>query len=184
MSKRALTQEMRLKRIQEERLGIRAICSTLVAAFGVDAAIGALKDEHRELLQMKSELEHPIVSEDFERALSDTSTICGTCEFCGRTYFVSYGDYDHGELENLREKAKKEPKKYIEECRYDQIDIGYIDGKQAVMGCDCKKLAVYERWIWNHRWTIARYFELRAKEAELEARFAREISDKAQSSAA
>lgn len=163
--------------IDEQRFAIRAVAGNILSSQGVDAAIRVLRDELRELLEAKGSSDP--VSEAFESAVCASGTIVATCELCDRTYFVSDGDFDHGELEDLRKKAVAKPKKYIEESRYDMIDVGWIDGKQVVLGCDCAKIVRYEKWIWNHRYLIAKYLKLRAGEMTQDAKLAEEIAEQA-----
>jgi hypothetical protein len=167
----------RKRRLEELQLSIRAICSTLVSGFSVDNAIGVMKAELGELEQHKRAGQGP--SEAFERAVDNSGAIVATCELCDRTHFVSQGDFEDGELEELREKARLAPDKYIEDGRYDMLDIGYLDGKQVVLGCPCAKVANYEAWIWSHRYIISKYLKLRADELEMDAKLAREVATNA-----
>lgn len=105
-------------------------------------------------------------SEIMEGAITMAGSICITCELCDRTHFAS-GEpdfFDPGELGELREKAAKEPEKYLEDAGSDSLSWGRIDGKQAVIGCPCNGLKRYEDFIWNNRHVISKYLEARAKD--------------------
>jgi len=123
------------------------------------------------------------VTEEFEGCVQHAGSLVITCELCGRTHFATMeeGRFDEGELEDLREKAKKEPDKYIEDPSYDSISWGRIDGKQAVIGCVCNGLAKYEEFIWRNRHVIARYLkeksERLAKESANDAKAMKEIPE-------
>jgi hypothetical protein len=105
-------------------------------------------------------------SDEFNDAVRDSGTCCAVeCGFCGRVHFVSgrgHGDYDTGELEKLQAKAKAEPEKYLEESLYDVISTGWIDGREAVIGCPCNALRRYEDYIWSNRLMICKYLAARA----------------------
>lgn len=161
--------EKKKRVIEELRLSIRAACSTLISVFSVDDAIAVVKVE-------KHKRDGIGPSEEFESALVSLGSIRATCELCKREHFVSEGDFEDGELDELREKARMEPEKYIEEGRYDMLDVGYIDGKQVVLGCDCKLLSNYESWIWANRYTIAKYLKKRAENMALDSKFANEVA--------
>ncbi len=100
----------------------------------------------------------------FWDAVCRAGTITVECGFCGRTHFVSNGDYDDGELERLREQAEAAPDKFIEHTECDYISCGQLDGVTAVHGCPCDKAARYERFIWEHRSLIVDYLKRRAAE--------------------
>lgn len=104
-------------------------------------------------------------SKEFEDSIRHAGSLVTTCEFCGRTYFCTWehGDYEKGELEELRTLAKKEPNKYIEITDANAQSWGYIDGKQFVIGCPCNSARKYEDWILEHRYLIADYFKDRAE---------------------
>ena len=104
-------------------------------------------------------------------------TITVECGFCGRTHFVSDGDYDEGELEGLREQAKASPGKFVERHECDYISCGELDGVTAVYGCPCDKAARYERFIWENRLMIAGYLKRRtAEEARKASRDAEAVA--------
>ncbi len=101
-------------------------------------------------------------SEDFLRALGQSTSLSQDCEFCGRTYFCDEPAEDFGEeLERLREKAENQPDKYIE--RQDEISYGRLDGKTAVIGCSCDAIAKYEEIFWKSRYVIQDYLANRAR---------------------
>jgi hypothetical protein len=105
------------------------------------------------------------VSDFFNDAIANGSSLVIECEFCGRIYFGDGGDYDEGERERLEEMAKVEPEKYIE-CS-DFTRWGYLGGKQYAIDCECNAAAKYEAFIWNNRFLIATYLKTRSRD-ELE----------------
>lgn len=85
------------------------------------------------------------------------------CEHCGRTHFADPGEgYEPGELEKLRNNARKKPDKYISTSE-ESIHYGLLDGKQTVYGCPCNAAAKYESTFWNNRRVIADYLANRSK---------------------
>jgi hypothetical protein len=106
----------------------------------------------------------PEPSEEFLEAFREGSSgMVVDCEFCGRVYFATQdsGDYEEGELENLRAQAEKDPDKYIEvDCFTTRI---LIDGKGYAYGCKCNKLRRYEDWIWSNRRGIVAYLKARTE---------------------
>jgi hypothetical protein len=125
-------------------------------------------------------------SDEFMEAVVDGGSIVTECELCGRVHFATYdggGDFEEGELEDLRKQADKEPDRYLEEGRYSSISFGYIDGKQAVWGCPCNLAKKYEDWIWGHRRTIIAYLKKRIinekRDAEMEEELFKGIVDSA-----
>lgn len=104
-------------------------------------------------------------SEEFKLAVRHANSIRVECELCGRVYFTDYdsNSFEEGELEELMEQHEKEPDKYIL-WREDGISWGIIDGKQAVIDCQCHKLSKYENLFWDSKHIIASYFKARAEE--------------------
>lgn len=88
----------------------------------------------------------------------DHGSPCIDCQFCNRTHFAHNCD----DADLLREKAKKEPEKYIEDTRNDSLAWGCVDGKRYVWRCPCDAMARYEDFIWRHRELIAKYLKKRA----------------------
>lgn len=94
------------------------------------------------------------------RAFCHYATLCVMACHCGRVHFVSapgHGDYEEGELEELKAKAEKEPDKYIEEWEHDTIDEITIDGKSFVAHCKCEGWRKYSKWIDRHAEQITKY---------------------------
>jgi hypothetical protein len=120
-------------------------------------------------------------SEMFWNALTGGGSMVVTCEHCGRTFFGTYheGWYDEGELEELREKARQFPERYIEDVAYDSYSHGHVDGKTLVYGCPCNAGRRYEDWIWNHRYLIASYLKERAADAAVDAKLAAAVAESA-----
>lgn len=104
-------------------------------------------------------------SEEFTDTICSASSLVITCEFCDRTYFApqSEGDYNEGEYADLVKKSKEEPDKYIE--AYEFTRWGTVDGKQAVIDCECglPEVERIEKWIYRHRFIIGEYLAIRAK---------------------
>ena len=103
-------------------------------------------------------------SEMFVRAVTTGGGLWLTCELCGRECFEdseSAGDWDPGELENLRQMQKEDPEKYV---GLDTVCTGYINGRQVVTNCPCNLLRPLEDWIWSHRDIIASYISKRVDE--------------------
>lgn len=110
-------------------------------------------------------------SEEFQLAFTGGGTIAATCGFCGTTYFATYaneGCFENGELEELRMKAEKEPKRYVE-CDYSSVSIGWIDGKQYVADCCCNHARKYEDWIWGLRYQLTSYINNRIEREKRDA---------------
>lgn len=104
------------------------------------------------------------ISEHFWDAFINAGSLVIECEFCERTHFAYEGDYEEGELERLEENAKKNPAKYEEHFDRDMVSWGYFNGKQAVYNCPCKSLVQYERFIWNERDSIIKYYKAKMDE--------------------
>lgn len=120
--------------------------------------------------QQKTAKDLPPVSEGWEQAFgSNTSGCYRVCEGCDRVYFDSFGswDWEDGELEALKENAKKTPDKYIE-CDY-SISTYFVCGKEIVTGCACNYGAPYEQWVQRNAVRIAAYLKLLANEFEARA---------------
>jgi len=113
-------------------------------------------------------------SEEFLEAFSDhVSSVVVECDFCGRVYFATqdHGDFEEGELAELRANAEKEPDKYIE-VDYFTSRIG-VDGRCYAWGCKCNKVRMHEEWVWANRRKILDYltamFGKRLKQAQEES---------------
>lgn len=65
---------------------------------------------------------------------------------CGRTNYDGSGEnMDEGELEDLDEKASKNPDQY---CAQDgQVHYGIFFGKRIVLNCPCGIMAFYEKKV-------------------------------------
>ena len=100
-------------------------------------------------------------SELFEDIITSShGSPCAKCEHCGRVHFTHEDD----DIESLREKAAKEPDKYLEDAMSDSLAWGYLDGKQYIWNCPCDSGARYEEFIWRHREMIAEYLKRRTQE--------------------
>ncbi|MCK4647648.1 hypothetical protein KAT24_01820 [Candidatus Pacearchaeota archaeon] len=109
----------------------------------------------------KKQLSPP--SDEFKSAVLDTSSLVVDCQFCGRTHFTDEfpNELGESELKQLMKQHKKDPDKYVlhEDC----VKWGMMDGKQAVVDCQCNYLAKYECFIWHHRYVISEYLLERTK---------------------
>ncbi len=100
-------------------------------------------------------------SEEFTEAFAEGSGgLIVECDFCGRVYFGTGGDYEKGERERYEELAKKEPDKYIAVEDFTSR-IG-VDGKTYAYGCECNFIRNHEDWVWAHRYQIGEYLRKRA----------------------
>ena len=97
-----------------------------------------------------------------------------TCGLCGRVHFATgdnHAGYDKGELEDLRQKAKAEPDKYIEDTISSGISCGELrPGGIVVWGCKCRRIEKYQQFILGNRDAIIRFlkahFDAQKKQAE------------------
>lgn len=100
----------------------------------------------------------------FDRAFCCTATCCSiTCGACGRSYFVTssgHGDYEPGELDELRSKAKAEPDKYIEVPDYSSVAFVQFGDEHIVIGCICDPTKRYSEWIEGNASAITEYLRL------------------------
>ena len=114
-------------------------------------------------------------------AICRGGTYCQTyCEWCKRTHFKDssgysyhgHGDYDEGELEELRKNNKEKPDEYIVHSDTDAIGYGDFCGKQIVWGCPCneKSLQPYVDHYWNHARILAEFLKSKSKEESNAAR--------------
>jgi hypothetical protein len=78
-------------------------------------------------------------------------------------YFGSFGDYEEGELEGLRAKAKENPDLYME-MGDEFTSTGDIAGSVYAVDCRCNGLRKYEDFIWSHRHMILTYLCAMTKE--------------------
>lgn len=102
-------------------------------------------------------------TEWMEHAFISSGGLSRECH-CGRVHFddnEESGDWDKGELEGLREKATKEPEKYIGGTG---VTDATVNGQHYVIGCPCNGLRRYEDFLWDHRRHIAEYLAERAKD--------------------
>jgi len=83
------------------------------------------------------------------------------CEHCGRTHYDSTGEHmDEGELEGYEKGRAENPHKYIP--RDGQVHHGYVMGKEAVYGCPCNILRIFEDLVWQNRRIALEYIQKRA----------------------
>lgn len=112
----------------------------------------------------------PPPSEEFMEAIIHSSSIVQDCTLCGRTHFNGEASsYDEGEFEELIEKHKKDPDKYVFHSNTDSVRWGNIGKEHVVYGCQCNKARAYENLFWGNRNLIADYFSRRAEKERLEA---------------
>lgn len=108
-------------------------------------------------------------SKEFKDAFDDhVSGSVRTCE-CGITYFDGFNhwDWNEGELEDLRKKAKADPEKYVEiDCA---AGCYQIDGREYVWDCPCNGGYKYQHFLLRHATRILAFLEAHAKRLEEEA---------------
>ena len=104
-------------------------------------------------------------------AICRTGTTCQcVCEWCGRTHFVDpgyyTGDWEEGELEDLRKKHAENPNEYVRWDDRDAISWGLFCGKQTVYECPCneEKLKQYVDHYWRHKEILTKFLKNRAIE--------------------
>ena len=132
----------------------------------------------------KGNLQKP--SREFEEAVIHSGSILIDCQLCGRTH---YGSNEDALIEDLSEKeykrllidSEKNPDRYVQHDA-ETISWGDINGKQAVIGCQCNKLFGYENLFWNHRYIIADYFSSRAQKELKIAKDTKNLADKVKKS--
>lgn len=92
----------------------------------------------------------------------DTGTCHVVCDMCGRTHFSSMGGYDweDSELERLIAQAEKEPDKYADHGS-DTVWFDCINGKNAVLHCECDGLRRVEQFIIANRELITTFLQIR-----------------------
>ncbi len=105
----------------------------------------------------------PPLSDEFKEAMCEMSSLSVDCQLCGRTHFTDAEPhhFDEGELEQLMRQYEEDPDKYV--LHDDTVKWGTIDGKQAVIDCQCNNLVKYECFIWQHRYVIGEYLLERTK---------------------
>jgi hypothetical protein len=106
----------------------------------------------------------PEPSKEFLEAFREGSAgMVVECDFCGRVYFATDdgGDFEEGELEDLRARAEKEPDKCIEVSGFATRII--VNGKYYAEGCKCNLIRPYEDFIWLHRRGILAYIKARSE---------------------
>lgn len=106
------------------------------------------------------------ISNEFYHAFCRSGSLVIDCEYCGRTYFGTGGDYEGGELERLESKAAKDPDKYRQV--HDFTNWFTFNGKQCVVGCVCESDVKIEALLWANRLRIAEFLTKRSA-AELKA---------------
>ena len=103
-------------------------------------------------------------SHEFDNAFCEHNSPEGFCQFCGTIEF----SHESERFEELLEKSKTDAK-VRHNAMDDSIGWGYIDGKQYVYQCKCKKVDHIENWIWEHKEQIANYLVARARKEATEA---------------
>lgn len=98
-----------------------------------------------------------MTSEEFDRAFSGVGSIVLDCG-CGRTHYVAEGDYEDGELEELRARAESFPLKFIE------TDDDFVSGINVpgfgviVRGCACGRDVAVEEFLRERKGEILDYY--------------------------
>lgn len=79
---------------------------------------------------------------------------------CGRTHFDISDNgwtWGNGELEKLKEKAKKNPDRYIEvDGAVSTMNVG---GEEIVEGCQCDRASIHESFIRDNAVQIKKYLQ-------------------------
>ncbi len=91
---------------------------------------------------------------------------------CGRTHFATHDDgagWIEGEIEELREKAKADPKHYIEDSQNDSVSGITFGGSVRVWDCPCEWEVNAYNFLVTHRAQIIRFFKQQADEAKKQA---------------
>lgn len=119
-----------------------------------------------------------------DRAFSIGGSCCSAhCEACGRVYFVTspgHGDYEEGELEELRENSEKYPGIYIEVWDFSYVSTMILphNGKTVVIGCVCDPTEQLSDFIEDNARQLteylAEYWMAERRTAERKAREAAE----------
>lgn len=119
-------------------------------------------------------------SDIFMRAVCSIGSPSILCEFCGRTHFAPTSDldWDEGELDELLDREKKEPDKYLADHSVSSILWGYLDGRQIVAGCPCNSGRKYEDFILRHRYVIVDFLQARARKKKEDAAEAEKIAQR------
>jgi hypothetical protein len=114
------------------------------------------------------------VSVEFYQSFRGYGGAVVNCQ-CGRTHFAGGGEFEGGEIEELRLLAKEKPDDYIEHNDDGYVGID-IDGLFLVCDCPCDRAGRYEAFIWEHREGITAYLTKRVvgqiSAAVIEARVA------------
>lgn len=111
------------------------------------------------------------VSEEFYDSILDSGCLVQTCGICGKIHFCTEAPsrYEVGELQELHEKAKKDPDKYVEHKDADTVHCGMFHGRIIVYKCCEGWLEDFERFFWKHRHQIKKYLDARSKKEFEEA---------------
>lgn len=100
----------------------------------------------------------------FAKAFSQGGSCCSVqCEQCRRVYFVTspgHGDYGPGELDQLREKARRHPDIFIEVPDFSSVDTTVINNTQIVVGCACGAEKAWCDFIEHYASEITEYLRL------------------------
>ena len=95
-------------------------------------------------------------SDIFIRLVCHSGSKVIDCDHCGRVHYDYNGEFmEEGELEDLQEKAKKDPEKYV--GHDGDIYWGTVMGKATVTDCPCGFLGWFENAIWSDRKFISEY---------------------------
>ena len=138
----------------------------------------------------KKDKQLPEPSEEFKLTIRHAGSISIDCDLCGRTHFGNdeYAlEEDLGKrgYQKLMKQHKRHPDKYVYHPDEDMVPWGNINGKQAVIDCQCHKLSEYEKFFLKNRHIIADYFTARAekelKKAQTEKGLAKKVKDSVES---
>lgn len=101
---------------------------------------------------------HMSTSQEFNESFSGVGSIVMECG-CGRTYFVSDGDYDDGELDELRKKASVKPLQFIERPGDSYVSAINVPGFGVIVrGCECRRDLCVEEFLRERQGEILDYY--------------------------
>jgi len=102
------------------------------------------------------------MSQEWKDAIRAEEQLHAVCPFCHTLNFATanlglwpYGEAGIAQVKKGHTKVQEHPDK-------DQLEVGELEGKKVVFGCECGRLEMFEAWIWNSRYEIVDYITLRA----------------------
>lgn len=110
-------------------------------------------------------------SEAWKKAVNAEPQLFAVCPFCKTLNYASGNPdlWQEGELGKMHVRSGGGIQVQEHEDK-DQLEVGELEGKKVVFGCNCERLETFERWLWNSRHEIVDYIALRAEGLEEEGR--------------